>query len=73
VQWKSWIDARAAYGAIRSPVTLVYGGDDWSRPEEREANARTIPDARELFLRGAGHFSSLEAPQRVAQIIREAV
>jgi len=73
VQWRSWIDARAAYGAIRCPVTLVYGDDDWSRPEEREANAHAIPDARSLILRGTGHFSSLEAPQRVAQIIREAV
>jgi pimeloyl-ACP methyl ester carboxylesterase len=73
VQWKSWIDARAAYTAIRCPVTLVYGEDDWSRPEEREANARTIPGARSLFLRDTGHFSSLEAPNRVAQIIRQAV
>jgi pimeloyl-ACP methyl ester carboxylesterase len=73
VQWTSWIDARAAYTAIRSPVTLVYGEDDWSRPEERKANAQTIPDARSLFLRDTGHFSSLEAPKRVAQIIREAM
>jgi pimeloyl-ACP methyl ester carboxylesterase len=72
LQWKSWIDARAAYGAIRSAVTLVYGNDDWSRPEERRANAQSIPDARGLSLHDAGHFSSLETPQRVAQIIREA-
>ncbi len=73
VHWKSWIDARAAYSAIRCPVTLVYGDDDWSRPKEREANAQTIPDASSLLLKDSGHFSSLEAPQRVAQIIREAV
>jgi pimeloyl-ACP methyl ester carboxylesterase len=73
LQWKSWIDARGAYGAIRSPVTLIYGDVDWSRPGEREANAQTIPDARGLVLKDTGHFSSLEAPQRVAQIIREAV
>jgi pimeloyl-ACP methyl ester carboxylesterase len=72
-QWKSWIDARAAYQAIRLPVTLVYGEYDWSRQEEREANAHAIPTARSLVLRDASHFSSLEQPQQVARIIREAV
>jgi pimeloyl-ACP methyl ester carboxylesterase len=73
LQWKSWIDARAAYPAIRLPVTLVYGEYDWSRQEEREANARAIPTARSLLLTDASHFSSLEQPQQVARIIREAV
>lgn len=73
LQWKSWIDARAAYPGIRLPVTLVYGEYDWSRQEEREANAHTIPAARSLVLTDASHFSSLEQPQQVARIIREAV
>jgi pimeloyl-ACP methyl ester carboxylesterase len=52
--------ARAAYPAIRLPVTLVDGEEDGSRQEERAANAQAIPTARSLLLRGASHFSSLE-------------
>jgi hypothetical protein len=59
-RWKSWIDARAAYPALRLPVTLVDGEEDGSRQEERAANAQAIPTARSLLLRGASHFSSLE-------------
>jgi len=73
VQWQSWIDARAAYGAIRCPVTLVYGENDWSHLQEREDNAQTIPGAHVLSLKESGHFSSLEVPQHVARIIREAL
>jgi pimeloyl-ACP methyl ester carboxylesterase len=73
LQWKSWIDARAAYPAIRLPVTLVYGEDDWSRVSDREANVHAIPDAHCLKLTDCGHFSSLEDPQQVAHIIQDVV
>src|ERR671934_522360 len=69
--WRSWIDARAGYGAIDLPVTLVYGDDDWSRPAEREANAHAIPGVRTATLTNSGHFSSLEKPHEVAQLINE--
>ena len=71
MHWPSWIRARAAYEAIRRPVTLVYGDEDWSRPEEREANARAIQSVRRLSLPHCGHFSCLEEPQQVARIIRK--
>jgi pimeloyl-ACP methyl ester carboxylesterase len=71
LHWQSWIAARTAYAAIRTPVTLVYGDHDWSRDEDRAANARAIPAARNLALQGCSHFSCLDAPQRVARIIRE--
>src|ERR671936_995391 len=69
--WRSWIDARALYGAIDLPVTLVYGDDDWSRPSERDANAHAIPGVRTATLTGSGHFASLERPREVAQLINE--
>src|SRR5919198_1812942 len=62
--WRSWIDARALYGAIDLAVTLVYGDDDWSRPAEREANAHAIPGVRVTTLTNSGHFSSLESRTR---------
>jgi pimeloyl-ACP methyl ester carboxylesterase len=73
LHWQSWIAARTAYAAIHTPVTLVYGAHDWSRQKEREANARAIPGARNLSLPGCRHFSCLEEPRQVAQIIRDAL
>ena len=69
--WRSWIDARALYGAIDLPVTLVYGDDDWSRPAERDADAHAIPGVRTTTLTNSGHFSSLERPREIAQLINE--
>ena len=71
LHWQSWIDARASYGAIELPVTLVYGDDDWSRPPERDANARAIPGVRTAPLTNSGHFSSLEKPSEIAELINE--
>jgi pimeloyl-ACP methyl ester carboxylesterase len=70
-QWRSWIAARAGYGAIAVPVTLVYGDEDWSRPTEREANARAIPGVRTVGLERCGHFASLDRPADVARLIAE--
>ena len=69
-QWRSWLSARAHYGAITLPVTLVYGDEDWSRPAERDANAREIPGARLLTLKATGHFASLEKPAEIADLIQ---
>src|SRR5262249_20303756 len=71
-QWRTWIAARANYPTISLPVTLVYGSDDWSHPDEREANARAIPGARTVSLERCGHFASLEKPEAIAQLIADA-
>jgi pimeloyl-ACP methyl ester carboxylesterase len=71
-EWESWISARAAYRDVELPVSLVYGDDDWSRPEERDDNARLLSTARRLTLAECGHFASLERPQEIAAIIRDA-
>jgi pimeloyl-ACP methyl ester carboxylesterase len=72
-QWRTWIAARADYGRIALPVTLVYGEEDWSRPADREANASAIPGARTMQLDRAGHFSCLEKPHEVAELIHAIV
>jgi pimeloyl-ACP methyl ester carboxylesterase len=68
-QWRSWIAARDLYPRIALPVALVYADHDWSRPDEREANARAIPGATTVTLERCGHFASLEQPDAVAQLI----
>jgi pimeloyl-ACP methyl ester carboxylesterase len=71
LNWQTWITARERYGAIELPVTLAYGEDDWSRPTEREANARAIPGARSATIADSGHFSCLDKPREIAQLIGE--
>jgi pimeloyl-ACP methyl ester carboxylesterase len=70
--WRSWIAARSSYASIVRPVTLVYGSHDWSHPDERTANATAIPATRTVSIDECGHFASLEKPEVVAQLIREA-
>jgi len=65
----SMIAARALYGRVSAPVTLIYGDHDWSRPPEREANLSLLPDARSISLPHTGHFAALEQPARVAEIL----
>jgi pimeloyl-ACP methyl ester carboxylesterase len=71
-EWRTWIDARDQYGKIEAPVLLAYGDEDWSRPDEREANARAIPGVRTLTLEQAGHFASIDRPEELAGLIEEA-
>ena len=64
-----WEKVRMEYPKIEIPVLLIYGDHDWSRPEEREANHRTIPRAQITTVKDGGHFLSLDAPQAVIQLI----
>jgi len=65
----SMIAARALYGRVTAPVTLVYGDHDWSRVAEREANLELLRGARSMSLSETGHFAALEQPARVAEIL----
>ena len=67
--WQSWVDARNIYENISAPTTLIYGDHDWSLPEERTANEKLIENSAVITLKNAGHFSSLEQPAHIAQII----
>jgi pimeloyl-ACP methyl ester carboxylesterase len=65
----SMIAARARYGRVTAPVTLIYGDHDWSRIPEREANLSLLRGARSISLPHSGHFAALEQPARVAEIL----
>jgi pimeloyl-ACP methyl ester carboxylesterase len=67
----SMIAARALYGCVTAPVTLMYGEHDWSRIPEREANLSLLPGAQSISLPRTGHFAALEQPARVAEILRD--
>jgi pimeloyl-ACP methyl ester carboxylesterase len=54
--------ARAKYPEVTAPVHLIYGEKDWSRPSDRQANRRLMPEAGFTELPGVGHFIALERP-----------
>jgi pimeloyl-ACP methyl ester carboxylesterase len=68
-----WDEARGEYKNINVPVLLIYGDDDWSNPEEREANQRDIPGVKYEIIKNAGHFLSLDAPNELSRLILEFV
>jgi pimeloyl-ACP methyl ester carboxylesterase len=70
--WRSWGLARQKYQDVRTPVTLVYGARDWSRPGERERTKSALPGPRLITLEKAGHFSVLEQPDAWVQILIDA-
>lgn len=63
--WPGWEQARKEYRNIQLPVLLLYGDRDWSRTEERQANARDIPGAQFRVVRDTGHFFSLDLPREI--------
>jgi pimeloyl-ACP methyl ester carboxylesterase len=69
----SMIAARALYGRVSVPVTIVYGDHDWSRVPEREANLTLLQGARSISLPDTGHFAALEQPDRAAEILLDGV
>jgi pimeloyl-ACP methyl ester carboxylesterase len=65
----SMIAARALYSRVSAPVTVIYGDKDWSHPREREANLALLRGARSVSLSSSGHFTALEQPHRVVEIL----
>jgi pimeloyl-ACP methyl ester carboxylesterase len=65
----SFVAARSLYSSITSPVTLVYGDHDWSRPSDREYDRSMIAQAQFTTAEKVGHFSSLECPDEFAKIV----
>ncbi|MDX3451869.1 alpha/beta fold hydrolase [Streptomyces sp. ME02-8801-2C] len=65
----SLIAARSRYPEVKAPIHLVYGEKDWSRPSDRAANKRLLPDAQFTQLPGVDHFIALEWPEKLAALL----
>ena len=62
-------DARSRYPDVKVPVTLVYSEQDWSRPAERQQVAYLLTNVESISQSDAGHFSALERPADMANIL----
>ncbi|GAB3435306.1 alpha/beta fold hydrolase [Flindersiella endophytica] len=69
----SLIAARARYPKVAAPIHLIYGDKDWSRPSDRQANRRQLPDAEYTQVPNAGHFIALERPDVPADLLNSVV
>lgn len=70
LNFKSWTAAKTRYSQIKTPTTLVYGQFDWSSSKERSESRALISPKRFVELENTGHFSFLDAPESVAEIIK---
>lgn len=63
--------AEPAFGLIRQPALVIWGGMDRSHAgTDRESIRRYLPQARIVHFAESGHFPELEAPQRFAAELR---
>lgn len=60
---------RARYPEVTAPVHFIYGEKDWSRPSDRQANRRQLPNAEFTEVPNAGHFIALERPDVPANVL----
>lgn len=67
--WRSWAKAPVNYQQISSPVTLVYGENDWSTKEERSRTLNKVPDAKFETIANSGHFLSVDNPNALKQVV----
>ena len=65
----SLIAARARYPEVTAPIHLIYGEKDWSRPSDRQANRRQLPNAEFTQVPNASHFIALERPDVPANML----
>lgn len=65
----SWEMAAQDYRRIAIPVLLVWGDQDWARPEEREHDRALIPGVEMTTLDRGGHFLPLDRPRQLTELI----
>jgi pimeloyl-ACP methyl ester carboxylesterase len=64
-----WRSARKEYPAIKAPVLLVYGEEDWAPSGERERTRAHIPGTAMETVRNGSHFLPLDRPKELHELI----
>jgi pimeloyl-ACP methyl ester carboxylesterase len=66
--WRSWAQATDKYAAVKAPVILVYGENDWSTPAERKRTSEALK-VQPIILEKTGHFTFVDRPEKLAAIV----
>jgi len=65
------VDSRAALGALRMPVAIVVGEDDYATPVAMAQKLHeAIPQSTLTVIPGARHLTPIECPDRIASELR---
>ena len=67
--FKSWSNTKNFYNKLKVPIKLVYGEDDWANKANRYSTMNKLNLNTYLTINDCGHFSFLEKPKEVANII----
>ena len=70
LNFHSWTEAKKIYKDVRVPIKLIYGEDDWSNDTERNETMHLLGLNEHITLANVGHFSFLEAPEKIADILK---
>lgn len=66
---KSWLNDGTLYQGLKVPITLIYGESDWAKQNERLRTMQALGLDSFHTMEKTGHFSFLESPKQVSQII----
>lgn len=69
LNWNSWAEGAKKYADIKVPVTLIYSENDWSLPAERTKVHKLIAHSKLITVADCGHFSALEKPTDILNIV----
>jgi pimeloyl-ACP methyl ester carboxylesterase len=50
-------------------VLLIWGDQDWARPDERERDRALIPGVQMTTVENGGHFLPLDRPRELVDLI----
>ena len=49
---------------------MIWGKQDWARPDERDHDQQTIPGAKVVTVERGGHFLPLDRPDAILELLR---
>ena len=70
LNFNSLTEAKKVYKDMKVPIKLIYGEYDWSNDTERNETMRLLGLEQYITLDNVGHFSFLEAPEKIADILK---
>ena len=66
---ESWLNDGSLYQGLKTPVNLIYGESDWSKQDEKLNTMKALGLNSFHTMKETGHFSFLESPKEVSEII----